>query len=291
MLIDSGSQAVCPAPCLSQIIQASGYNIIVTCCCKWLTVIKQLNNVFLQADNKLDVLQSLMLHNILVKKKAILDQFRKGLSILGLLDEIQRKPEMFEECFVYQGIVSNDSVASSLHFPASEDKNAQRVFQLLQTFIKNCNADGLDDFLRFVTGTRCSAKSILPRRITVSCESTNSIFASTCLLELKLPNHFRNYAEFEAAMHTVIGGNTFTTGWNGRVQVMNSQKCTVCTLKLANVVVKKIQSSQCCCKKNPEFKLLVWWVLYIKVSQYSSKVTTFQGMLQYCQFQHTCLVC
>ena len=81
-----------------------------------MTVIKQLNNVFLQADNKLDVLQSLMFHNILVKKKAILDQFRKGLSILGLLDEIQRKPEMFEECFVYQGIVSNDSVASSLHF-------------------------------------------------------------------------------------------------------------------------------------------------------------------------------
>ena len=54
-----------------------------------------------------------MFHNILVKKKAILDQFTKGLSILGLLDEIQRKPEMFEECFVYQGIVSNDSVASS----------------------------------------------------------------------------------------------------------------------------------------------------------------------------------
>ena len=173
---------------------------------------KQLNNVFLQADNKLDVLQSLMFDNILVKKKAILDQFRKGLSILGLLDEIQRKPEMFEENFVYQGIVSNDSVASSLDFPSSEDKNAQRVYRLLQTFIKNCNADGLDDFLRFVTGTRCSAKSILPRRITVSCESANSIFASTCLLELKLPNHFRNYAEFEAAMHSVIGGNTFTTG-------------------------------------------------------------------------------
>ena len=87
---------------------------------------KQLNNVFLQADNKLDVLQSLMFHNILEKKTAILDQFRKGLSILGLLDEIQRKPEMFEECFVYQGIVSNDSVANSLDFPSSEDKNAQR---------------------------------------------------------------------------------------------------------------------------------------------------------------------
>ena len=153
-----------------------------------------------------------MLHNILVRKKAILDQFRKGLSILGLLNEIQREPEMFEECFVYQGVVTNDSVDSSLYFPPAEDKNAQRVFQMLQTFVKNCNVNGLDDFLRFVTGTRCTAKSILPRRITVSCESTNSIFASTCLMELKLPNYFRNYAESEAAMHSVIGGNTFTTG-------------------------------------------------------------------------------
>ena len=165
-----------------------------------------------------------------------------------MLDEIQRKPEMFEECFVYQGIVSNDSVASSLHFPASEDKNAQRVFQLLQTFIKNCNADGLDDFLRFVVGARCSAKSILPQRITVSCESTNSIFASTCLLELKLPNHFRNYAEFEAAMHLVFGGNTFSTGWNGRVQVMNSHKCNCLTLYF--------EISQCCCKKKSRVQIV-----------------------------------
>ena len=183
--------------------------------------------MFLQVDNKIDVLQSLMLYIILVEKKAILDQFRKGLSIPGLLDEIQRKPEMFEECFVYQGILINDSVAGSLHFPASEDKNTQRVFQLLQTFIK---------------------KSIISRRKTVSCESINSIFASTCLMGLKLPNHFRNYA--------VWGGNAFGDRWKHihnrmrRQRVMNSQKCTVCTIKPANVVVK-----------NPEFKLLVWWVV------------------------------
>ena len=149
-----------------------------------------------------------MLHNILVKKKAILDQFRKGFSILVLLDEIQRKPKMFEEC-----IINIDPVASSLYLPASEDKNAKRVFQMLQTSIKNyCKADDLDDFLRFVTGTRCSGESILPGCITVSCESTDSIFASTCLMELNLLDYFRNYAEFEAGMHSVIVGNKSTTG-------------------------------------------------------------------------------
>ena len=172
----------------------------------------------LQADNKIDVLQSLMLHKMLVKKKAILDHFRKGLPIFGLLGERQREPEMFEECFVYQGVVSSDSVASSLYIPPSKDKNAQRVNQMLQKFMKHCNVNGLDNFLRFVTGIRCSAKSILPRRITVSCESTNSIFASTCLMELKPPNHLKNYAErFE-------GSNAFSDWWKRFRNTMKKEK-------------------------------------------------------------------
>ena len=153
-----------------------------------------------------------MFHSILVRKKAILDQFRKGLSILGLLAEIQKNPQVFEECFVFQGIVSNESVSSILYLPSTEDKDSQRVFQMLQTFIKNCKPSSLDNFLRFVTGTSSSATCILPRRIQVSCDTTNSIFVSTCLLELKLPNHFHNYAEFESAMHSVISGKSFTTG-------------------------------------------------------------------------------
>ena len=82
---------------------------------------------------------------------------------------------MFEECFVFQGIVSNESVSSILYLPSTEDKDSQRVFQMLQTFIKNCKPSSLDNFLRFVTGTSSSATCILLRRIQVSCDTTNSI--------------------------------------------------------------------------------------------------------------------
>ena len=74
-------------------------------------------------------MQSLMLHNILVRKKSILDQFRGGLSILGLLDEIESCPQLFEDCFVHKDEVSNESVASCLHFTANEDEGAERVFR------------------------------------------------------------------------------------------------------------------------------------------------------------------
>lgn len=153
-----------------------------------------------------------MLHDILVKRKSILDQFRKGLMTLDLLSEIEKNPDMFEKCFVHQGEVSCELVASSLEFPATEDANALRVFQMLQNFVKNCTKEDLDDFLKFVTGVTSSAKDVLPHHISVSCVDTNSIFSSTCLLELKLPTHFATYAEFEANMRAVIKGSSFTTG-------------------------------------------------------------------------------
>lgn len=147
-----------------------------------------------------------------MRKKALLDQFRKGLSILGLLQEIEESPHLFEECFVFQGKIDNSTVASILYFPATDDKDAKNVFEMLLMFIRNCNADTLDDFLRFVTGISTSGKCVLPRRIKVTSSASEGIFASTCLLELKLPSHFKSYHDFETAMTSVVKGKSFTTG-------------------------------------------------------------------------------
>ena len=125
----------------------------------------------MQPDNKLDVLQSLMIHDILVKRKSILDQFRKGLSTLGFLAEMEHNPSLFEEFFVHQGVLSNDFVISCLHFQESRDLETigDRVYQMLQTFLRNLSLDGLKNFLKFVTGTSEVSMSNLSHRISVSC--------------------------------------------------------------------------------------------------------------------------
>ena len=82
---------------------------------------------------------------------------------------------------------------------------------MLQTFLRNLSLGGLKIFLKFVTRTSKVSMSDLPHRISVSCHSGGSIFALTCLLELKLPNHFQNYTAFDLAMRTVIEGSSFTT--------------------------------------------------------------------------------
>ena len=102
----------------------------------------------MQPDNKLDVLQSLMIHDILVKRKSVLDQFRKGLSTLGFLAEMERNPSLFEEFFVHQGVLSNDFVIICLHFQESRDleTSGDRVYQMLQTFLRNLSLDGRKKF-------------------------------------------------------------------------------------------------------------------------------------------------
>ena len=55
-----------------------------------------------QVQNRFDIIQTLILHNVIVKHKAALDQVRKGLSTLGLLCEIEKEPSKFRNLFVHE---------------------------------------------------------------------------------------------------------------------------------------------------------------------------------------------
>ena len=106
-----------------------------------------------------------------------------------------------------------DFVTSCLHFQGTGDQDAgtEQVFEMLRSFVRNASVADLKNFLKFVTGMPTVSMATLPHRISVSCHDSNSIFASTCLLELKLPKRFNSYAAFDVAMKSVIEGSTFTS--------------------------------------------------------------------------------
>ena len=118
----------------------------------------------LEPDNKPDVLQSLMLLDILVKRKSILYQFRKVLPTLGILAEMEHHPGLFEEFYRHQGELTNDFVISCLHFQDSsnQDGSDECVYQMLKTFIITLSVDDLKKFLKFVTGKSEVLMSTLP---------------------------------------------------------------------------------------------------------------------------------
>lgn len=132
---------------------------------------------------------------------------------LNVLSQIEKYPDMFEHLFVDKvGNVTFDFVKNLLHLP-DEDNNvaSKRSIQMLFSFLDTCKESELGDFLQFVTGSRSVTSNMAPGCIHVSGVDMESFFASTCLMELKIPNNFSSLAQFNEAFRAVLLGSTFTT--------------------------------------------------------------------------------
>ena len=67
-------------------------------------------------------MQCLVIHDTILKHNAIVDQLRKGLSILGFLKELEKAPAKFEHFFVHiSDEVSSDYLKSLLKPPVHTD--------------------------------------------------------------------------------------------------------------------------------------------------------------------------
>ena len=68
----------------------------------------------------------------------------------------------------------------------------------------------MKDFLQVVTGSQSVSSNMVPGCIQVSCVESEPFFASTCLMELKIPNNFSSLTEFSGALNAVLLGSNFT---------------------------------------------------------------------------------
>lgn len=77
-------------------------------------------------SNQQLLVESLMLHTILSKRKVLLDQLRKGLQVLNVL-EASKRPLLFESLFVgSEENLTPEKLKASLSLPA-EDMNEDQV--------------------------------------------------------------------------------------------------------------------------------------------------------------------
>ena len=132
--------------------------------------------------------------------------------VLDVLPQIQKHPELFEHLFVDK--VDHITPEYVLELLDLRDENdsipAKRCCQMLSAFIQNSEETDLSDFLQFVTGSPTVTGTMVPGCIKVSCTDTDSFYASTCLMELKVPLQFSTYKEFESTLRMVIKGKSFT---------------------------------------------------------------------------------
>lgn len=93
-------------------------------------------STFFQEQNKEVVVQCIVLHNWIIKHKAILDQFRKGVSIRGFLGKLEKSSRVFKHYFLHKGNEATaEFVRGLLEMPDVVGQEHARVIQMLLTLI------------------------------------------------------------------------------------------------------------------------------------------------------------
>lgn len=153
-------------------------------------------STLLSDDNRNLLLQSLLLHYVLNRKKVLLDQLRFGLKSSKVLHAIEKNPTLFETLFVHSATRLDATAIKDLlkqKSPLSSDEHRQ-IWGYLFQFIDECNETDLKSFMRFLTGCESiPAAGIEGGIITVSFNKDGTVFSSACLHQLELPGRADSY--------------------------------------------------------------------------------------------------
>lgn len=160
--------------------------------------------VVLTNDNKMRVIQGIIIHDVISLPKIVLDQLREGLNVLGFGAKMAEYPELFEKLFVpnSESTLSATRVVDLLQFPANMSEADTTVANYLTQFVQKADIQVLKKFLFFVTGSTCMPYGL--SKINVKFDHVPSIFASACLLSLTLPNQFESEENLDASLNAVI---------------------------------------------------------------------------------------
>lgn len=152
------------------------------------------------------VIQGIIIHDVISRPKIVLDQLREGLAVLGFRAKMTEYPDMFEKLFVPSSdtMLSATQLVDALQFPTEMSEEDKTIANYLKQYLHKADIHMLKSFVLFVTGSTCLPNFGLSK-IKVKFDNVSSIFASTCLLSLTLPNHFESEESFSALLSAVIG--------------------------------------------------------------------------------------
>ena len=100
------------------------------------------------------IIETIVLHAAVHKRKPFLDSFSDGLQVLGIKDMICHFPEVFKPAFVFSGEVTPLDVLRILYPRPSENEmneSTNRVWKYVTTFIEAADSDGNVEHVYFHT--------------------------------------------------------------------------------------------------------------------------------------------
>lgn len=108
-----------------------------------------------QNDNKMKLIQNLIIHDAIGKQKSVLDQLREGLKTLGFLERMAVHPDVFKVLFIAGKQVDPQKVTDTFQYPEQMTQEEKVVAGYLKEFIKTSSPESLEALLTFTTRSPC----------------------------------------------------------------------------------------------------------------------------------------
>ena len=93
-------------------------------------------------ENIAVICDTIIIYDVLHKRKVFLDAFSEGLEVFHLKTAINTFPELFRELFVASDACSPDDVLAILHFDEDLGPQEQRVLNYFKKAIRKLNETG-----------------------------------------------------------------------------------------------------------------------------------------------------
>ena len=152
-------------------------------------------------STKAKVIQGIIMYEVIAKQKVALDQLRDGLKILGILDEMQRFPQLFECAFIYKNVELTSEIVNDC-FKYADALSEQNVKSMVTRFIEESSSIRLTEFLQYCTRSK-SIPLVSDFQIKVKFHREGHFHSSTCTFTLTMPHDVTSYGLLEAALNAV----------------------------------------------------------------------------------------
>ena len=124
------------------------------------------------------IIQSVVMYKVTSKRKMALDQLRKGLNTLGVLNEMSKHPHLFESVFTFTP-VTPAIVKECLKYPDELSDQAQETKMMMNRFVDQSSSARLMQLMQYCTGSKMMP-SVQNFAINVHFHSDDYISSSTC---------------------------------------------------------------------------------------------------------------
>ena len=177
------------------------------------TVLSLMGTVLFQMSTKEKLIQSVVMYEVISKRKMALDQLRKGLNTLSVLDEMSKHPHLFESVFNFKPVELTPAIVKEcLKYPDELSDQAQETKMMMNRFVDQSSSARLMQLIQYSTGSKMMP-SVQNFAINVHFHGENYISSSTCTFTLLIPNNFHSYSLFELSLNSAFSssGRSFTS--------------------------------------------------------------------------------